>query len=246
MELTTYRGHCNLLGVASPVADFRVSTRDELSTRLSEARQRGAAIGVNHPYKDCAGPGCRWEWGWDIDHDWVEVWNGLWRQCNAEALCWWQGQLAVGRRIVAVGGSDTHRPNDNRQAGTPTNSVWSPSRSSGAVLEAVREGHLFISYSPQGPSIDLRYGPYMMGDEAQMPFAGDVQLAVHGLSHRDIVKTISERGVEQEIAITDQSQALNLAWPPDSRRFYRVEVWRHFAEAGQTLLAAMSNPIYFG
>ena len=247
MELTTYRGHCSLLGVAEPVGDFRVSTKDDLHERLREARQRGANTGINHPFKDCDTPGCRWHWGWDVAYDWVEIWNGPWRQCNFDALDWWQGHLAEGKRVVAISGSDTHRPNEPRQHGLPTNWVWSRSRSVGAILEAIVQGHLYISYSPEGPAVDLRCGGYMMGDEVEVPASEDLKLSVRRHTAGDIVRIITEKGVEQEIQVpaADTGGSLTLTLPVESRRFYRVEIWRHFADSGGPLMAAMTNPIYF-
>jgi hypothetical protein len=247
MELTTYRGHSSMLGVDSPVRDFRVGTKDELHERLRDARQRGAKIGINHPFKDCDTPGCRWEWGWDVDFDWVEVWNSPWQKWNSDALDWWQEQLTGGRRPVAVGGSDTHRPHQPRRHGTPTNWVWSRSRSVEAILEAVHAGHLFISYSPEGPAVDLRCDDYMMGDEIEAPHGDELQIAVRRQRDGDLVRVISERGLEQEVQVADadRSESLALALPIEDRRFYRVEVWRYFADTGQTMMAAMTNPIYF-
>jgi hypothetical protein len=253
MELTTYRGHINLLGVADPLGDFRVRTQDELGERLRDARQRGAKIGVNHPFRDCDTPGCRWEWGWDVDYDWVEIWNGPWRQCNSDALEWWQAQLERGKRVVAVGGSDTHRPRRHPYApqhGMPTNWVWARAKFGEAILEAVAEGHLFLSHSQEGPTIDLRCGPFMMGDRVDegSPKA-EVRLEARRLSNGDVVRVVSDKGIEQEVVLADgdqQSEALTLAWPVEGRRFYRVEVWRYFEEAEGILMAAMSNPIYFG
>jgi hypothetical protein len=248
MELTTYRGHCNLLGVDSPVGDFRVSTKDDLHERLRDARRRGARIGINHPFKDCDTPGCRWHWGWDLDYDWVEVWNAPWRQCNDEALEWWQGQLAEGRRVVATGGSDCHRPNEPRKHGTPTSWVWCRSRSVEAILEAVLQGHLFMSYSPEGPAVDVRCGDCMMGDQIEGPVPGELRITVERQQDGDVLRLVSDRWLEREIplAAADEGDTLTFSLPVERRRFYRVEVWRHFAEAGRTLMAAMTNPIYFG
>lgn len=247
MELTTYGGHANLLGLRQPVRDFRVSTRHDLDERMADARRLGARIVMNHPFRDGDTPGCRWEWGWDVDHDWVEVWNGPWRQCNIEALAWWQGQLAGGRRLVAVGGSDTHRPHPFARHGMPTNWVWSRSRSSEAILEAISEGHIFLNYLPEGPTIDLGCGPYIMGDEVGAPHSDELRLAVHRACDGDVVRIFSDRGLEQEIPVpfTDQNETISRTWSVDDRRFYRVEVWRYFQEVDQMLMAALSNPIYF-
>jgi hypothetical protein len=177
----------------------------------------------------------------------VEVWNGPWRECNREALDWWQAQLVAGRRLAAVGGSDAHRPNHMARHGNPTSWVWSRSRSVEAILEAILQGHVFLSYSPEGPTVDLRCGGYMMGDEIEAPLSGELEVAVRGQGSGDTVRIISDEGIEQEIPVADadESEALTLRLPLKDRRFYRVEVWRYFAESDKTLMAAMTNPIYF-
>lgn len=106
MEFTTNFGHSNFLGASDPLADFRVAGQADVHLRIAAARERGAKIVLNHPHCDY----CPWLWDFDFDYDWVEIWNGPWMPRNARALKWWQDQLAAGRRLVAMGGSDTHRP----------------------------------------------------------------------------------------------------------------------------------------
>ena len=247
MELTTYRGHANLLGLRQPLGDFRVNTRRNLDDRLSDARQQGARIVMNHPFKECDTPGCRWEWGSDVAYDWVEVWNGPWRECNSQAVDWWQAQLAGGRRLVAVGGSDTHRPHPLLHHGMPTNWVWSRSRSTGAILEAVSEGHVFLNHGAEGPTIDLSCGPYIMGDEVGVPQPEEIRLIVDAAHDGDLVKLFSDRGLEDEVPVTSvgPNETVSITRPVDDRRFYRVEVWRYSPQVEQPLMAALSNPIYF-
>jgi hypothetical protein len=256
VELTTYHGHANLLGVAEPVSDFRVNSEEDLRARFAEARRRGAKIVVNHPYKLCDTPGCIWEWAWDVGFDWVEVWNGPWRAVNEEALAWWQAQLAGGRRLVAVGGSDTHRP-DGRAHGRPTTWVWCAERATPAILDAIDQGHVFVSHSPEGPTINLRCGPFMMGDELAAPEgvgpeteragseAAEARLTLDCLRAGDRARLLSERGVEEEWIAGSGEGRLERTWPTQGRRFYRVEVWRASQDAGREVLVALSNPLYF-
>lgn len=242
VELTTYRGHSNLLGVAAPINDFRVRSQAELEQRLHYARQQGARIVLNHPFD----PGCGWEWDWTIDYDWFEVWNGPWRSINQQALDWWHAQLVSGRRLVAVAGSDTHRPHQYVKHGYPCSWVYSASPTADAILDAIDQGHLVLSYAPDGPRIELRYGAWMVGDlvpaSAQLC---DLQLQVTQLLPQDVVKLISEQGVEHELTISPGETDIEHRWPAAARRFGRVEVWRFFPQVQQMLIAALSNPIYF-
>lgn len=240
MELTTNKGHLNLFGVKDPIRDFRVNTMEELHSVLKEARENGAYISLNHPY--CRNTG--WRWDWDFDYDWVEVWNGPWRDENQDALDWWQEQLVSGKRLVAVGGSDAHRPHPYVIHGMPTTWVYSKSLTSSEILQSIDKGHVVLSYSPKGPFISLTSGTCMTGDvceDTEQP----VQLNVKDVQYSDVVKVISNQGIEQEVMIEEGQDMLDLSWSAGNRSFYRVEVWRYFPEAKSRLLAALCNPIYF-
>ena len=52
-------------------------------------------------------PGSAWEFGF-ADVDALEVWNGRWNLDDELSLRIWQRLLREGRRVVAVGGSDSH------------------------------------------------------------------------------------------------------------------------------------------
>jgi hypothetical protein len=238
MELTTYFGHSNLLGVKDPIKDFRVQDLSDIHAHLKEARENGARIALNHPH--C--PNCPWEWGWGVDYDWIEVWNGPWRQANAETLAWWHDQLVLGQRLVAVGGSDTHRPHPFVQHGMPTTWVYSHSHTIGGILEAIENGQVFMSYAPDGPTIELSCGSYMMGDVLSVNDE-EVSLRIDRLEGGDIVKIISDRGEETQLTVKQTS--FETMFQVNGRNFYRIEVLRKFPEGDQPLLAAMSNPIYF-
>jgi hypothetical protein len=248
MELTTYKGHCNLFGVRDPLDDWRAATPDELRARLAQARERGARIAINHPFEDLC-EGCVWEWGWDIPYDWVEVWNGPWRANNQRTLAWWARQLAAGQRLVAVGGSDTHGPHQWVRHGMPTNWVYSRSHSVAGILETIAAGHVFLSFSPEGPRLDLTCGAAMMGDLVPRASDDPVVARAAGLQLGDSVRLLSERGIAQQAVAREADGGeieLRMARSSDGPRFVRLEVWRHFTEVDATLLAAMSNPIYFG
>ncbi|WP_051663343.1 CehA/McbA family metallohydrolase [Alicyclobacillus macrosporangiidus] len=245
MELTTYRGHCNLLGVPDPVDDFRVVDQAMLNERIAEARSRGAYVSLNHPC-DTSCPSCSWQWDWQFPYDWVEIWNGPWRECNQQALAWWQRQLASGARVVAVGGSDVHRPHPLVRHGWPTTWVKAESRSIVGILQALKAGHAFISYAPDGPAAELSCGDFMMGDVVPHDQRAPFELTLQGVQEGDTVCVISDQGNEITRVIEAGATDFSLTWPAAGRRFYRVEVWRHFDAVGQRLPALITNPIYLG
>lgn len=237
MELTTYKGHCNFYGVKDPIKDFRATNLKELKEKLLEARSNGCTISINHPLD----PYCPWEYGWEVDHDWVEVWNGIWGKSNEQTLQWWQDQLVQGRKLVVVGGSDCHRPHGYLKQGMPTTWVFSQEKSVTGILDAIHHGHAYLTYDPFGPELEFTCGQAFMGDIVKKD--EPMELSIQKLQEGDIVKIISEVGTEQEFKIKDQHEFYQ-SWDIGSRAFYRVEVWRFFEETDGYLMAALSNPIY--
>ncbi|MDQ1909662.1 CehA/McbA family metallohydrolase [Paenibacillus sp. GD4] len=240
-EFTTNFGHSNFLGVAEPLDDFRVAGMADVHKKLRTARERGARIVLNHPHCDF----CPWEWDFAVDHDWVEIWNGPWTERNARTLAWWQEQLVSGRRLVAVGGSDVHRPDPYIKHAMPCTWVWAESKTVAGVLGGIDRGHVVITYAPDGPLAELQCGPYRMGDVVPMDAAErEVQIGMQDLQEGDRIRVISERGVELE-RCTEAAGGLELRISGEGRSFVRVEVWRFFPQAGSELLAAVTNPVYF-
>ncbi|MFS0821514.1 CehA/McbA family metallohydrolase [Bacillus sp. 1P02SD] len=241
MELTTNKGHLNFYGVNDPVKDFRVNTMEDLHSRIKEAREQGTYVSLNHPFCRYTG----WRLDWNFDYDWVEVWNGPWREDNQDAVNWWHEQLVDGKRLVAVGGSDAHNPQQvHVKHGMPTNWVYSKALTSPEILKTIDKGHVVLSYAPEGPFINLTCGDSMVGDVCKESDR-KVELKVNNVQYSDIVKVISNKGNEKEVIIEKEQDQLNLDWEINNRSFYRVEVWRYFPEVKQRLMAALSNPIYF-
>jgi hypothetical protein len=242
MEWTTNFGHANFIGVAEPIADFRALSSEEAYAKLREAKRSGASVVLNHPH--C--PSCPWEWGFDVEHDWVEIWNGPWREGNQRTLDWWHMQLCGGRRLVAVGGSDVHRPHPYVKHAMPTTWVYSQEMTARAIREGIDQGHVAISFSPEGPTIELACDGAMIGDTVHIeaPEAKDAVLSVKGLKRGDRITLISS--LDEAGWIYEQSDGtFTHNWHPRSDAlFYRAEVWRRFDEADGPLLAAISNPIY--
>ncbi|MBW4082495.1 CehA/McbA family metallohydrolase [Paenibacillus sp. S150] len=244
MELTTGRGHCNLYGVSDPLRDFRAVHADQLTERLAEARAAGAYISLNHPHD----PDCGWHWGYDADHDWVEIWNGPWREANALTLSWWQEQLSAGRRLTAVSGSDTHRPHPYVRHGWPVAWVLAEGGSVRHILEAVNQGRVTLSYAPEGPFAELSCGDVPMGGEWRAALQGGpplLRLCMKRLLAGDEVVLWSDKGREYSF-IAEKDGGLNLEQEMPGRAFWRAEIWRPMISGdSRRLLAAATNPVYF-
>jgi hypothetical protein len=155
MELTTFRGHANLLGLAGWV-DWRDPGPAGLARALREAVRRRALVVVNHPMAvgnpRCTG--CTWEWeGVDpgLVHA-VEVWNGPWgagEVDNPGALALWTALLDRGLRVPAVAGTDAHDPADYEARGLGFTWVHAEGLGEAEVLEAVARGRSYLSRGPR-------------------------------------------------------------------------------------------------
>lgn len=268
MELTTLSGHCNLYGLEAPADDFRTLQLQDTVGLLRTAKERGAYVSLNHPH--CSN--CGWTWGFDVPHDWVEVWNGPWREDNRKTLVWWQEQLESGRRLTAIGGSDFHRPHPYVRHGAPCNWVFAHGRSVHAILRAVDRGRVTLSHSPEGPRLTISIGQWGMGDVIPAGEAEGLWLDVHasgGLLPGDMLRVYSANGLEEErvldaeSGIGDGSGNGAASWirpgtdleasgsigtllelVPHNRLFYRAELWRYAEEAGGLSLVALTNPVY--
>lgn len=114
----------------------------------------GGVIQANHPIDP------KWEYGYDVPVDSVEVWNLPWyyqsplpaASDNDGALAYWYGWLDRGAHVAATGGSDNHYVSTSaaQGVGQPTTWVYARGRSVTGVLGGIRAGHTFVSHEPPG------------------------------------------------------------------------------------------------
>jgi hypothetical protein len=174
VEWTHYRGHASFLGVDRPYDGvFATNTFEEARARFETAHQRGALIIIDHPFE----PGCGFQFDMDsLPHDCIEVWNGPMRESNLRAVGYWHQRLCAGQKIPACGGSDYHRDTPFLFLGGPTMCVFAESRGGNDILAAVRAGHGFITFAPDGPTVELTAGEAIMGDTVRWPEQEEVRI----------------------------------------------------------------------
>jgi hypothetical protein len=154
-EVTTYSGHANVWGLREWV-EFRVTTDEEMHHLLRWVEARNRPFSINHP-KSVGPP---WKFS-DPGFGVREVWQAPWRWYNWESVAKWDEELAGGRRIVPVGGSDAHsappaEPRHPHNVGDPT--TWLYCReglTEESVLDAITAGRTTISDGPRGPFLVL-------------------------------------------------------------------------------------------
>jgi hypothetical protein len=232
-------GHANLFGISELLSQNRSQDPEQTRAGLLEARRAGAFIAINHPF--------HYESTWllpldDIDYDWIELWNGPWFNSNQGCLVWWQAELEKGRRIPVAGGSDCHGNSPFHYYGQPTTWVAAEEPTVRAILSNLKMGHSVMSYSPDGPFIGLSSEESIVGDVVRDASAPCV-LKVSGLVEGDVVRMISDAGVETECTMERDGAYEETRALPD-RAFLRVEVLRWYPELLTRQMAALSNPLY--
>ena len=154
-EVTTYSGHANVWGLREWV-DFRVTTDEEMQRVFRWVESRKRPFSMNHP-KRVGPPWALADPGFGVR----EVWQAPWRWYNWESVDAWDEQLAAGRRIVPVGGSDAHsappaEPVHPHHVGDPTTWLYcAGGLNEASVLGAITDGRTTISDGPRGPFLTI-------------------------------------------------------------------------------------------
>jgi len=242
VEWTHYQGHANFLGIDRPYDQpFFTNTPEEALARFAAARERGALISLNHPFE----PGMGFAFDWQsLPFDCLEVWNGPMRESNLRALGFWQSLLQQGLKIPICGGSDYHRDTPFIFPGGPTTHVYSLSPGASDLLDALRKGRAYITFAPDGPTLEMTSGEATMGDSVPWKDVREMQIKLAGLLEGDVVRVVTGAGSDvllQAPAPGDFQATYDMPSPG----FARVEVLRTFIPGVPPLPALLSNPIYF-
>lgn len=242
VEWTHFQGHANFLGVDKSYDEpFYTNTFEDTRARFESARRRGALITINHPFEEI----CPFQFDLNqLPFDCLEVWNGPMREANLRAVGLWQQLLAAGRKIPCTGGSDYHRDTPFIFLGGPTMGVYSQSAGASDILAAIRRGHAFITFAPNGPTADLHAGDAMMGESVSWSQVKELRIQAAGLLAGDLLRVIT--GASSDVvfkAATDGD--VSLAYPMTAPGFARIEILRSFIPGLPPLPALISNPVYF-
>jgi hypothetical protein len=242
VEWTHYQGHASFLGVDRPYDGiFATNTPEEARARFESALQRGALIIIDHPFE----PGCSFQFDMDtLPRHCIEVWNGPMRESNLRAVGYWHQLLCAGQKIPACGGSDYHRDTPFLFLGGPTMGVYAGSRGAGDLLAAVKAGHGFITFAPDGPTLEMTAGEAIMGDTVRWPEQKEVRISAQGLLAGDVLRVATGQKTES-LFQAPSAGSVSLAYAMDAPGFVRVEILRAFLPGVPMLPALISNPIFF-
>jgi hypothetical protein len=242
VEWTHYQGHASFLGVDRPYDEpFATNTPEEAQARFASARQRGALITIDHPFD----PTCGFQLEVDaLPHDCIEVWNGPMRESNLRAIGFWHQRLCAGKRAPACGGSDYHRDTPFIFLGGPTMCVFAESPGASDILAAVKAGRGFLTFAPNGPSLELTAGEAIMGDTVDWRGQKEVLIRAQGLCAGDVLRVATTEATETLFSAPSDGD-VSLTYTMEAPGFVRAEILRSFLPGVPSLPAVVSNPVFF-
>jgi hypothetical protein len=242
IEWTHFKGHANFLGVEKPYdRPFFTNDFKEVQALFLSARERGALITINHPFEEI----CPFQF--DINQlpfDCLEIWNGPMRESNLRAIGLWQQMLVAGKKVPICGGSDYHRDQLFIFPGGPTTCIFAKSTSVTDILSGLKQGHAYLTFAPNGPSLEMKAGDALIGDSVSFDSQREIQFGVDGLHAGDVLQVVTNQGSVPIFEATENGMFQG-AYTLDAPGFARIEILRGFAPGLPLLPALISNPIYF-
>jgi predicted metal-dependent phosphoesterase TrpH len=218
VEVTTYAGHFNVWGT-DRWYDFRQPDAEGLQRAVDAALADGGFVSINHPKP--FGP--LWEHPEVTGFAGLEVWNGWWNKLNSVSTRVWDERLRRGERLTPLGGSDMHHlhgttrddnPFSPAVLGYPTTWVRpSGPLSAGTILQALRDGDVFVSESPSGPQLEF-----------EVSSTGRVTATVLGAQGNALL-LIDQTGVIGAWVIHSEEVVIEFDASPESA-YVRLEVHR--------------------
>lgn len=177
IEVTTYAGHAGAIG-ATRFVEHKIGLAASSFAQVAAAvHGQGAVLSINHPVLDLGDVciGCAWRHGLDgVEVNAVEIGTGGLMQgavlFSAGAIKFWEGLLAQGRHVAAVGGSDDHLAGKgmgrrDSPIGDPTTLIWAAELSVPALLAGLKQGRTVVKLQgPSDPMVELQAGELGVGD----------------------------------------------------------------------------------
>lgn len=243
MELTSYRGHALALGTRE-WQEWRSIGGRTMADIADAVLKRGCLFVIAHPLSpgDPVCTGCRWEVGELMpgSASAVEIWNGIWQPYNEAGLQLYYRWLNEGHRLVATAGTDNHGRQPLEVTGAALNVVYATEFSEPAILNAVRQGRLYLSGGPdlRLTATDDRGSEVMMGGTIGANAALRVRAAWYNTLATDRVRLIVDGSLYEELAATEAGERVwSLAG--DTMRWFLLELRDAAAD-----MRAITNPIF--
>jgi hypothetical protein len=242
-EVTTRHGHWLAIGLPDGGwYDWRYRPRDRVFAGYAQQlRAAGGLVVAAHPAIPL--PGAAWQFGYR-DVDAIEVWIGAWTLDDEMALRIWDRLLRRGRRIVAVGGSDSHAPTD--PVGRPQTVVQADAFATGAILAGLRGGRSYLAESAAVTlAVSATCCAAAVGPGQRLWAPAEVHAEIEG-APRSTLSMHTASGVVASAAVgASGRQELSWVARDPSHRFVRFEVRRAGRGWGVARpMVALSNPVW--
>ena len=170
---------------------FFTNTLAEMQARFTTAHERGALISIDHPFET----GCEFRFDLQaLPFDCLEIWNGPMRESNLRAMGLWHSLLSAGKKVPICGGSDYHRDSLFIFPGGPTTCVYALSPGPVDILGALKQGHAYLVFAPNGPELEMSAGEAILGDSVLFPKIRDMEYTVGGLLAGDVIQIVTAQG----------------------------------------------------
>ena len=154
------------------------------------------------------------------------------------------GRLKSFNYAIGMGGSDYHRDTPFIFLDGPTMCVFAQPSGVSDILAAVRAGHGFITFAPDGPTLELTAGEAIMGDTVHWRTLKEVQISARGLLAGDALHVATGQRFETLLSAPSDGD-VSLTYVLEAPGFVRCEIWRAFLPGLPMLPALLSNPIFF-
>ena len=256
-EVTTFFGHANVFGTLSDLS-FQIDKEEKNWNRiLQNVQSQRGLVSINHPIRPSGEMcmGCGWNTPSDMRQvQAIEVVNGADADTLFSGIPFWHSQLNLSHRITAISGSDNHQPDQKEMTytgsvGRPSTVVYAKSLSQIDVLEAIRQGHVFIDNTGSKDKLlemhaQAENGPVvMMGDTLKAGAGTEIQFKTRVRNAQGAHLAWWLDGQPLEMGSQDnlkQDQVIETRWKTDGKAHWiRVDV----REAGGKLVL-LGNPIY--
>ncbi len=242
VEYTLFKAHANFIGCEKPYDEaFLTNDMAGIIGHFQSARERGALITINHPFEEICPFTIDLK---SIPFDCIEIWNGPMRESNLRAVGLWHSMLVSGMKIPISAGSDFHRDSLFLYPGGPTICVFALSASPADILSAVKKGHAYTIFAPNGPTLECSAGEAMLGDSVPFAKTKEMKVSITGLVPADVVQVTTAQGSKPLVKASAPGNWEGI-YTIDTPGFARVEVLRAFLPGLPLLPALISNPIYF-
>ncbi len=254
MELTSHKGHANLLGIDRWVDVLVDDPARSINDAVHDAHTAGGLFSVNHAYSNVLG----WQ-RHDIDWaavDLLEIYHHLENQHNILQLALWDSLLNQGYRIVGIGATDSHNAFSGRhRLGQAFTCVYCDELSERGVIAGLKRGRVYATLGPEIGFCAEQGGTRLeMWDSAVLGQAVMFHAETNTLNCPATLFVIKNGLYFDHIDVEPGETTWAFSDTPETASYYRLE-WHtlpHFLEnpqhryrAWDTFLAA-SNPIFAG